>query len=95
MAPSGRAGDVVAAGQRIASVQGAHGTCAVGGCLHWGARRGDVYFDPMQLLAPLGVVRLLPTNGSGPGMGLGVGLAQALDRHMGVELGGGQARVPE
>ena len=29
-------------------------------CLHWGARRGDTYLDPLSLLRPLGPVRLLP-----------------------------------
>jgi murein DD-endopeptidase MepM/ murein hydrolase activator NlpD len=53
-------GAVVIAGQIVAVVHGTHGACALGGCLHWGARRGGEYFDPMLLLRPLGVVRLLP-----------------------------------
>jgi murein DD-endopeptidase MepM/ murein hydrolase activator NlpD len=57
------AGQRVTAGQRIGTVRGVHRGCAAG-CLHWGARRGSghppEYLDPMSLLAPLGVVRLLP-----------------------------------
>jgi murein DD-endopeptidase MepM/ murein hydrolase activator NlpD len=58
--PAVRAGQPVARGQPIGSVAGSHGACGPGRCLHWGARRGDVYLDPMALLAPLGPVRLLP-----------------------------------
>jgi murein DD-endopeptidase MepM/ murein hydrolase activator NlpD len=54
------AGQAVARGQPIAQVSGQHGSCPPGQCLHWGARRGDVYFDPLLLLRPLGPVRLLP-----------------------------------
>lgn len=59
------AGQRVAAGQRIGTVRGVHRGCPVG-CLHWGARRGTSsppqYLDPLPLLGPLGVVRLLPWN---------------------------------
>ncbi|MEO6502329.1 MAG: M23 family peptidase, partial [Jatrophihabitantaceae bacterium] len=44
----------------IGVVRGAHRSCAPAPCLHWGARRGEAYLDPMSLLRPLGVVRLLP-----------------------------------
>ncbi|MEO7261385.1 MAG: M23 family metallopeptidase [Jatrophihabitantaceae bacterium] len=57
-----RAGQRVLAGQRIGAVRGAHRSCASATCLHWGARRGAAYLDPMSLLRPLGVVRLLPWN---------------------------------
>jgi murein DD-endopeptidase MepM/ murein hydrolase activator NlpD len=53
------AGDVVARGDIIGRLDGAHGDCARN-CLHWGARRAGVYFDPLSLLRPLGPVRLLP-----------------------------------
>jgi murein DD-endopeptidase MepM/ murein hydrolase activator NlpD len=54
------AGQRVRAGQRLGTVAGVHRGCAPAGCLHWGARRGGGYLDPMSLLSPLGVVRLLP-----------------------------------
>jgi murein DD-endopeptidase MepM/ murein hydrolase activator NlpD len=60
--PSVRSGATVAGGEAIGAVQGRHGTCAAGGCLHWGARRGDAYLDPLLLLRPLGVVRLVPSD---------------------------------
>ena len=55
-----RPGDRVAAGQSIGRLAGVHRGCPETGCLHWGARRGQAYIDPMSLLQPLGVVRLLP-----------------------------------
>ncbi|MDQ6938109.1 MAG: M23 family metallopeptidase [Actinomycetota bacterium] len=54
-----RRGSSVLAGQVIGRMSGIHPGCA-GGCLHWGARRGDQYVDPLGLLRPLGPVRLLP-----------------------------------
>ncbi|HEX8306553.1 MAG TPA: M23 family metallopeptidase [Jatrophihabitans sp.] len=54
------AGQRVVAGQRIGTVRGVHRSCAPAECLHWGARRGNAYLNPMSLLEPLGVVRLLP-----------------------------------
>ena len=59
VAPTVRAGEQVAAGQRIGVLAGHHPGCA-GSCLHWGALRGATYFDPLRLLVPLGVVRLVP-----------------------------------
>ena len=60
LAVSVRAGQGVHVGQVIGRLSGAHRSCAPASCLHWGARRGDAYLDPMSLLRPLGVVRLLP-----------------------------------
>jgi murein DD-endopeptidase MepM/ murein hydrolase activator NlpD len=57
-----RTGTAVAAGAVLGTVAGRHGSCAPGRCLHWGARRGTAYFDPLLLLQPLGTVRLLPWN---------------------------------
>jgi murein DD-endopeptidase MepM/ murein hydrolase activator NlpD len=54
------AGKTVRAGQAIAVITGTHHGCAPDRCLHWGARRGEVYLDPLRLLSPLGPVRLLP-----------------------------------
>lgn len=52
-------GAVVRPGQLVALVSGRHPGCDRA-CLHWGARRGDAYLDPLALLRPLGPVRLLP-----------------------------------
>ena len=57
------AGDTVQAGQVIGRILGTHDMCRPASCLHWGARRGDLYIDPMLLLNPLGPVRLLPWTG--------------------------------
>lgn len=53
-------GQRVVAGQRIGTVHGRHRACGPMTCLHWGARRGGAYLDPLSLLEALGVVRLLP-----------------------------------
>jgi murein DD-endopeptidase MepM/ murein hydrolase activator NlpD len=52
-------GQSVARGDPIGQVSGRRAGCGVVSCLHWGARRGDVYFDPMSLLNALGPVRLI------------------------------------
>lgn len=54
------AGAAVRAGDVVGFLAGpAH--CADRPCLHWGARRGaDDYVDPLGLLAPDVVIRLLP-----------------------------------
>ncbi len=53
-------GTTVARGQLIGTVSGGHASCAPNSCLHWGARRGEEYLDPLSLLRRLGPVRLLP-----------------------------------
>jgi murein DD-endopeptidase MepM/ murein hydrolase activator NlpD len=58
-----QAGDTVAAGDPIGSVEAGHPGCPAAACLHWGLRRGDVYLDPLALLG-LGRVRLLPLETS-------------------------------
>lgn len=58
--PRVAAGASVTRGQVIAVVAGEHhGRDDV---LHWGARRGDAYLDPVRLIRPLGAVRLMPTR---------------------------------
>jgi murein DD-endopeptidase MepM/ murein hydrolase activator NlpD len=57
------AGDIVQTGQVIGRILGTHDMCRPASCLHWGARRGDLYIDPMLLLNPLGPVRLVPWTG--------------------------------
>ncbi|WP_153505174.1 M23 family metallopeptidase [Cumulibacter manganitolerans] len=54
-----RAGQGVTQGQQIGVLQDGHPECAADACLHWGARRGEVYLDPLRLLRPR-QVRLLP-----------------------------------
>jgi len=56
-------GSRVRAGQPIGRLTGRHRGCPAVGCLHWGARRAGSYLDPLSLLDPLGVVRLLPWEG--------------------------------
>lgn len=63
VSPMVHTGDTVQTGQVIARILGAHRMCRPSSCLHWGARRGNVYIDPMLLLNPLGPVRLLPWTG--------------------------------
>lgn len=57
-------GQIVASGTAIGRISGRHVGCTTQ-CLHWGARRGETYIDPLSLLHPLGPVRLLP--GPDPG----------------------------
>lgn len=57
--PDVRVGARVRRGQVIGRLTGRHRGCPVA-CLHWGARRGDRYLDPLSLLRPLGPVVLLP-----------------------------------
>ncbi|MCL2782022.1 MAG: M23 family metallopeptidase [Actinomycetia bacterium] len=59
LVPAVAVGQVVSAGTPLGQVSGEHVSCP-SGCLHWGARRGSVYVDPLSLLRPLGPVRLLP-----------------------------------
>jgi murein DD-endopeptidase MepM/ murein hydrolase activator NlpD len=53
-------GEQVQQGQPIGRLAEGHRGCPAVGCLHWGARRGPDYLDPLSLLRPLGPVRLLP-----------------------------------
>jgi murein DD-endopeptidase MepM/ murein hydrolase activator NlpD len=58
--PAVAAGELVRSGQPIGRLEGGHTGCPSARCLHWGARRGAAYVDPLALLRPLGPVRLLP-----------------------------------
>lgn len=60
-------GAVVARGQPVARVAAAAGHCARATCLHWGARRGGVYLDPLSLLRTPEPPVLLPLAGAVPG----------------------------
>ncbi len=57
--PAVRAGVPVARGSPIGTLAAGHPGCPVPACLHWGARRGAAYLDPLLLLRPPRV-RLLP-----------------------------------
>jgi murein DD-endopeptidase MepM/ murein hydrolase activator NlpD len=59
VSPSVSAGDLVVRGQLIGTLVPGHAGCPAAACLHWGARRGMDYLDPLGLLA-LADVRLLP-----------------------------------
>ncbi|WP_347343531.1 M23 family metallopeptidase [Jatrophihabitans telluris] len=63
LTPTVAAGKAVAAGDPIGTVHGRHPPCGRDWCLHWGARAGGIYLDPLSLLAPLGPIRLLPWQG--------------------------------
>lgn len=57
-------GDAVVQGQPIGTLMSETSHCAPQVCLHWGAKIGDDYLDPMSLLGDP-VIRLYPM-GSGP-----------------------------
>lgn len=59
--PLVRVGAHLRAGDPVGELRGRHQGCP-GPCLHWGARRGDNYLDPLTLLRPLGPVVLLPNR---------------------------------
>ncbi len=52
-------GDVLAAGDRIGTLQVPGSHCFPRACLHWGWIRGETYLDPLRLVG-VGPVRLLP-----------------------------------
>ena len=55
------AGQPVVRGSPLGTLAAGHAGCPVAACLHWGARLGETYLDPLSLLgAPR--VRLLPTG---------------------------------
>ena len=96
-------GTVVGRGRVIGAVaawSSAHRACPAASCLHWGARLGDRYIDPLGLLVPP-PVRLLPgppagvTPRSSARVRLPVGATQPLDRHVRVALRGSDRGVPE
>ena len=53
------AGQPVARGTPLGTLQAGHAGCPVQACLHWGLRRGTTYLDPLILLRPPRI-RLLP-----------------------------------
>ncbi|MFD6166126.1 M23 family metallopeptidase [Oerskovia sp. NPDC060287] len=64
-------GTRVGRGEVVGTLEGGHGGgggneaaaaghCLPSSCLHWGVRRGEVYLDPLTLLAPREPIVLLP-----------------------------------
>lgn len=68
-------GAPVRAGARLGHVVLAFSHCS-SGCLHWGARRGGEYLDPLSLL-DLGPARLVPPVGGAGARGDATGLPPA------------------
>ena len=58
--PSVHKGDRVRPGETVATTAGGTAHCH-GGCLHWGARRGEHYLDPLSLL-PANLLRGAPSR---------------------------------
>jgi murein DD-endopeptidase MepM/ murein hydrolase activator NlpD len=58
-------GTVVAAGDRLGTVQAGPSHCAPRTCLHWGWIAGETYLDPLRLVGA-GPVRLLPLLAAAP-----------------------------
>lgn len=97
-------GSLVRAGQVIGTLDvwpNGHATCGASSCLHWGARLGSSYVDPLQLLRPRPVRLLAPgatdldVARSRPRVRLPIGPSQPFDRDVGVSLGGGDRGVPQ
>src|SRR5690606_13158774 len=67
------AGDPVGAGQVLGTLEGSSPAshCAGRDCLHLGARRGELYVDPLLLLGGRGPSVLLPWTGGASGGGAG------------------------
>ncbi|PRY42652.1 peptidase M23-like protein [Umezawaea tangerina] len=59
--PVVRAGSAVRRGERIGTLVAGHEGCPRPACLHWGARRGVDYVNPLRLVTG-GRVRLLPVT---------------------------------
>ncbi|MGN6160927.1 MAG: M23 family metallopeptidase [Marmoricola sp.] len=52
--------EVVAAGERIGTLELGGSHCLPAACLHWGWLRGNKYLDPLRLIGAPARVRLLP-----------------------------------
>ncbi|WIX78777.1 M23 family metallopeptidase [Amycolatopsis carbonis] len=58
--PGVATGDQVYRGQPLGTVAAGHPGCPTATCLHWGARKGEEYIDPLALVGVPGRVRLKP-----------------------------------
>ena len=65
LTPAVTAGTAVRAGQVLGTLAVQPPHCPVGSCLHWGARRGTQYLDPLALLRPVAPPVLLPVTRGG------------------------------
>lgn len=61
--PTVTTGEQVYRGQPLGTATPGHPGCSVAACLHWGARRGTEYVDPLALTGAPGRVRLKPWGG--------------------------------
>jgi len=59
-----RSGSRVSRGAVVGTVTDAIGHCRPHACMHWSARRGDRYVDPLTFLTPPRVVLLPMPRGS-------------------------------
>jgi murein DD-endopeptidase MepM/ murein hydrolase activator NlpD len=66
------AGQRVAAGEVIGVLELGHPGCPAPACLHWGARLGETYVDPLSLLGIV-QVRLKPLLWRSPSLARGLG----------------------
>jgi len=66
--PGVRAGVSVRRGEAVGVLLAGHPGCPQAACLHWGARRGLEYVNPIRLVSP-GRVRLLPLPPAATGSG--------------------------
>lgn len=98
--PAVHPGDQVAYGTVIGHLVAGHLGCTRPACLHWGARLGDQYVDPLSLMEGLGTpVRLLPLDGHGRrnvGLARGLVVVAAARRWLGTPyvFAGGNERGP-
>ncbi len=53
------AGQEVRRGEVVATLASANGHCSPASCLHWGARRGETYLNPLAFLGRIPII-LLP-----------------------------------
>jgi murein DD-endopeptidase MepM/ murein hydrolase activator NlpD len=64
VAPAVASGSAVTRGSVVGRVTAAPGHCPPRACLHWGARRGSQYIDPLSLLRPPRIVLLPMPSGA-------------------------------
>ncbi|MFB9926278.1 murein hydrolase activator EnvC family protein [Amycolatopsis halotolerans] len=60
IAPAVAPGDQIYRGQPLGTATPGHPGCPTAACLHWGARRGTEYIDPLALVGDPSRVRLKP-----------------------------------